>query len=133
MAWYYLYDATTGELKSESSAPVVAPAGMAVLETAERRPDGTVWDTETRAWVAAPGPTRLPRGSFLLRFTPEEQAALDVAAGTRGTVASLFEKWVAYANAGEIDTQHPQLRALVQGLEAAGLIGPGRALEVLDG
>jgi hypothetical protein len=132
--WYYLYRTDTGALVSETSvAPDPVPDGLGVHER-EERASGMAWDPEAREFVTMPATREpIPRGSFLLRFTPAEQVALDVAAGTRGSPASLLEKWVAYSNGGVIETDNPALRMLVMGLEATGVIGSGRALEVLDG
>lgn len=137
MTWYYIYRDADGSLVSETSVapdmPELAARGLAVKQRAERQEPGTVWDPIALDFVPAAKPAEIQRGTFLLRFTTEEQVALDIAAGVRGSYASLLEKWVAYANGAVIDTQNPQLRGLVQALEMTGVIGEGRALEILDG
>ena len=140
--WYYLYVVATGALYSESSQDPTGntPAGMAVVSAATRESQdpSREWDPAVPGWVDAPAapPEPVSRGTFLLRFTPAEQAAIDVASDTKGTNASLFSRFMDYTDAynngsGFIELDHPVLVGLVNGLETDGLIGAGRAAEVL--
>lgn len=67
--------------------------------------------------------------SFMERFTDEELAAIYAAAKTDVRVEVWMDKMKL---ASEIDLADPRTRAGVEALEALGLIGQGRAAEVLS-
>lgn len=67
--------------------------------------------------------------AFMERFTDEELAAIYAAAKTDVRVEVWMDKMKL---ASEIDLADPRTRAGVEALEALGLIGQGRAAEVLS-
>lgn len=79
--------------------------------------------------------------AFRNRFTPTEKVALEIAAldnpqatmAQRAQSAGLRATMKDQEVALYIDLSRPETRAGVQALEAAGLIGPGRAEQILDG
>lgn len=85
-----------------------------------------------QAWGAAPAAAsrrHVTRLAFLSRFTPAERAAIRTAAKANVAV----EDYVAMVEAAMyIDLDRSDTRTGVQALEAATLLAPGRALEILD-
>lgn len=79
--------------------------------------------------AAAPVKTQVTRLAFRNRFSSAEKAALYNAAKTNVDIQIYLDDLNA---ASFIDLQRPDTRAAVQGLETAGLIGSGRALQILD-
>lgn len=100
-------------------APVVAPPPVF---------DGTL------------GESQITRLAFRNRFTTAEKVALEIAgldnpAATmpeRAQAAALRANQADLAAATFVDLARPDTRAGVQMLEAAGLLSPGRVLEILD-
>ena len=84
--------------------------------------------------------SRITRLAFRNRFTPTEKAVIELAAlddpsatqSVRMQAAALRAYLADLAVATFIDLAHPDTRAGVQMLEAAGLLVNGRALEILD-
>jgi hypothetical protein len=91
--WAAVYNATTGalhslgELTAAEVAALPAPLVAAVLPG---RPEGVIWDTATRAFVAEPARTRLTRMEFIERFTADEYEA--IAASENKNVRFFMEK-----------------------------------------
>lgn len=78
--------------------------------------------------VQVPAPRRLTQTKFAERFTDAElQAILSAAAAS----AALNGWWKKFELADDINLDDPATRAGVQALEFAGVIGVGRAAEVL--
>lgn len=94
-------------------------------------PEGTPEPTPDR---------RVTRLAFRNRFTQAELVALEIASldnpaatmQARQQAASLRVMLANLQAASWIDLQRPDTRTGVQQLEAAGLLGAGRALEILD-
>ncbi len=88
----------------------------------------------------APVFTRLTKLGFRSRFTAAEKTAIELASLDDPAAPMAQRQQAAYirvyladvAAATYIDPQHVDTRSGVQALEAAGLIGAGRALEILD-
>ncbi len=88
----------------------------------------------------APVFTRLTKLGFRGRFTQAEKTAIELASlddpaapmAQRQQAADIRVYLADVAAATYIDPQHPETRAGVQALEAAGLLGAGRALQILD-
>lgn len=84
--------------------------------------------------------TRITRLAFRNRFTQAEKVALEIAAldnpaatlAQRQQAAAIRAHLADVAASTFIDLGHDDTRAGVQALEAGGLIGVGRALEILD-
>ena len=76
---------------------------------------------------------KITRLAFLNRFSDEEAIAIDLAsigATVEAAAVRLYLKKV--DSATFIDLNDPKTRAGVIALETMGLIGPGRALDILD-
>lgn len=88
----------------------------------------------------APVFTRLTKLGFRSRFTAAEKTAIELASLDDPAAPMAQRQQAAYsrvyladvAAATYIDPQHVDTRSGVQALEAAGLIGAGRALQILD-
>lgn len=84
---------------------------------------------------------RVTKLGFRNRFTMSEKATLEIAAldvptapmAARAQAAGLRATMKDQEVAQYIDLLRPETRAGVQQLEMAGLIGPGRAAQILDG
>jgi hypothetical protein len=105
-------------------------------EIVDRFPGKT--DEEVLAELAAqqqtpanpqPSPRPLTKLAFMERFTDEELAAIYAAAKTDVRVEVWMDK---LKLASEVDLADARTRAGVEALEALGLIGQGRAAEVLS-
>lgn len=137
MATHYLFDAFgrfagTSEIATERSTTVVPE---------QLSPD---WNFNGVDWVHAPNllltpianaapavvtrSTVLTKLECLRRFTDTELAGIYTAAKTVVQIEVWLEKFKA---ASEIDLADPATIAGVQSLEASGLIGVGRAVEIL--
>ena len=89
--------------------------------------------------VLAPA-TRITRLAFRNRFTQAEKVALEIAAldNPAATLAqrqqaAAIRVYLADVNASTfVDLAHDDTRAGVQAMETGGLIGVGRALQILD-
>lgn len=83
---------------------------------------------------AGPEPDfRITRLAFLSRFTDEEAIAIELASVGSTVQAAAMRRYLAKVNAAMfIDLKRDDTRAGVLSLEAAGLIGNGRALQILD-
>ena len=87
----------------------------------------------------APG-TRITKLAFRNRFTAAEKVMMEIASldnpaadmPARAQAAALRANQADLAAATFVDLARPDTRAGVQMLEAAGLLSPGRALEILD-
>jgi hypothetical protein len=83
---------------------------------------------------------RITRLAFRKRFTQEEKVGIEMAAlddptaplDQRKQSAALRVNMKDADNAEHVDLGRPDTREDVLGLELAGLIGPGRAYEILD-
>lgn len=90
--------------------------------------------------ATAPVFTRLTKLGFRSRFTQAEKTAIELASlddpsapmAQRQQAADIRVYLADVAAATYIDPQHPETRDGVQALEAAGLLGTGRALQILD-
>lgn len=78
---------------------------------------------------AAPVAVPWTKKEFLLKFTPEEYAAIKAATLVDAT---LDYYWTLFNVAAEIVKTDPVTIAGINELESAGLIGPGRAAEILS-
>ena len=104
---------------------------------------GWTWDGQ-QLHAPAPPPaqvfTHLTKLGFRGRFTLAEKTAIEIAslddpaaAMAQRQQAAVIRAYLAdVAAATYIDPQHAETRAGVQAIEAAGLIGAGRALQILD-
>lgn len=84
--------------------------------------------------IAAARPLRrITQLAFLTRFTDAEAIGIDLASqGTTVQAAAMRRHQAKVSAASHIDLDRADTRAGVQALEAAGLLGAGRAAEILD-
>ena len=75
----------------------------------------------------------ITRLAFLSRFTDEEAVTIDLASIGATVEAASMRRYMSKVNAANfIDLSREDTRAGVIALESAGLLGVGRALEILD-
>ena len=83
--------------------------------------------------VPVPELRRITRLAFLDRFTDAEAVAIDLASMGATVEAASVRRYLSKVNAATfIDLDRADARAGVQALEAGGLLGEGRALEIVD-
>ena len=119
------------------------PNAVDVTDVTPRPAPGWLYDGQTftpNPQQPATEPRRITRLAFRNRFTQAELVTLEIA-GLDDPAAPMAQRQQAAAirvmqrQVGEatfIDLERPDTRAGVQQLEAAGLIGPGRAAAILD-
>ena len=99
---------------------------------------GQRWNPEAQAFEPAPPPAEpternVSRKAFLSRFTDAEAIDIDLASMGATREAATVRRYLSKVNAAQhIDLADDETRTGVQGLEAAGLLQPGRALVILD-
>lgn len=129
---YFSYSQETGALLSISDfdipltdGTVVSAAGGLTKVQLEASYD---WDAGNLQFVPKSG-RMLSKLSYMNRFTDDELAGIYTAA----KVNVYVEVWLAKFNAasGDINLDDARTIAGVQALEGVGLIGPGRAAEIL--
>lgn len=111
---------------------ITAPADFDLARMADYRFDG-------EALTLAPD-TRITRLAFRNRFTQPEKVMLELAAlddptapmAQRQQSAAIRVYLTDVAASAFVDLARADTRAGVQSLEAAGLLAPGRALQILD-
>lgn len=109
-----------------------APADFDVTRMGDYVYDGTS--------LSLPPDTRLTRLAFRNRFTQAEKVTLELAAlddptapmAQRQQSAAIRVYLADVAASAFVDLARADTRAGVQSLEAAGLLAPGRALQILD-
>lgn len=113
-------------LRGVVSSPSLVPIAHEDMTLIGRRRVGGTW---TDPDPVVPDPVRiLSRFAFRSRFTQEEKEAIYTAAGS----AVQIRVWLDDLQAADyIVLDHPETAAGVQALEAAELIGAGRAAEIL--
>lgn len=109
-----------------------APADFDVTRMGDYVHDGTS--------LSLPSDTRITRLAFRNRFTQPEKVMLELAAlddatapmAQRQQAAAIRVHLADVAASAFVDLARADTRAGVQSLEAAGLLAPGRALQILD-
>ena len=121
------------QVAAEINAPDLVP-----IESLDTALIGQRWNAETQAFEPGP-PPELPTGrlvsnkAFLSRFTDAEAIDIDLASMGATREAATVRRYLSKVNAAQhIDLADDETRTGVQGLEAAGLLQPGRALAILD-
>jgi hypothetical protein len=93
--------------------------------------DGSVFTAP--APVAVIEARKVTRLAFLSRFTDSEAITLDLASQGATVEAATMRRYLSKVNAATyIDLDRGDTRAGVIALEGAGILGAGRALEILD-
>lgn len=109
-----------------------APADFDVTRMGDYVHDGTS--------LSLPSDTRITRLAFRNRFTQAEKVMLELAAlddptapmAQRQQAAAIRVHLADVAASAFVELARADTRAGVQSLEAAGLLAPGRALQILD-
>lgn len=131
MAWFAVYETTSGSLVSLGT--VVAnplPNGLTSINVGLDRPTG-IWNPVTHVFDAVSSKDPLTRREFYKRFTVAEREALENirATGTQ-TQKNKLNAFIEYiADGVELDDVY--IISSVNLMENAGVIAPGRAVEVL--
>ncbi len=130
--WYMIYNTATGLPLSDCSAePVNLPSGQSYVQTSltTDRPSG-VWDPATRSFQpVSPQPVYLTMREYLNRFTDVEYLSILEAAKTDAVLNAAYARLNLLK---EVKINGERTIAIVSKLETDGIIGPGRAAEVLS-
>lgn len=141
---YVTYELDTGALVGVTPSLTTPTETQMVRLVSSDKVDMSSWNAERRQFKAeyeeAVASTKITRLSFRNRFTLSEKAAMEFAsldnpaAPTleRQKAATLRAYMADVASSTFIDLSRPDTRAGVQQLELMGLLGAGRALQILD-
>lgn len=130
MTIHCLYNATTNALLGVDTVPITPQEGQATCALARE----TLPDFATEAWnpsvlnFQTKPDAQLSQVKFLKRFTPTEYEVIKTAAAVNGTVDYYFQLMM---SADYVCVSDPDTVAGVTMLEQAGLLGSGRAAEIL--
>jgi hypothetical protein len=130
MSYYIKAKLPEGELIQVSMESLVAGEGEIVKVRQGEIPDLTrySWEPGSLAFIESNAGSLLSRLQFMRRFTNGELEQIYTLAKTVIAIEIWLEK---FKMAAEIDLNDPDIVAGVHGLEAMGIIGAGRAVEVL--
>ncbi len=140
MAWTAIYDATTGVLISVgtvvASNEVIAAKGHEALTLGfDPRTSAKQWNTTTREYDdVVPPKAAVRRQDFIERFTGDERDNLFDAARNdpNATLRKKIHGFIQYIQLSEhVHLDSGYIIASVNSMESAGIIGAGRAAEVL--
>jgi len=127
MNFNFLYDIASGDLRGESGADIDIPAGMAV-KVLPQSDNAGLWNSSTLSFDARPVSKLESRLDFIDRFTDSEMELIMNSRRTNDKIAVFIQK---LDLADEVDRDSSRTTNAVNGLEAIGLIGVGRAAEIL--
>lgn len=121
----HIYETATGRLVSSTilDVPELKPGHS--LKVSENK--GT-WNTKTLEFDPYPEVKTVSKIDFISLFTDTELEAIIGESRTNNNVAMFVEKLNLM---GSVDMLSPNLIAAVNGMEQIGLIGEGRAAEIL--
>ncbi len=135
MPWFAVYSSITGRLVSTGTVVDKSDADLAAEGLAKKtlafNPQVPTkrWNEASRDFDdVVPPKDKLDGGTFLRRFTVAEREDIFNAARTAKKLHAFIEM---VKVAGVVDPNDPDMIAAVNRMETAGLIGPGRAAEVL--
>jgi len=130
MSYYIKAKLPEGELIQVSMEPLVAGEGEIVKVRQGEIPDLTryAWHPGSLAFIESHAGSILSRLAFMRRFSDKELEDLYSLETTQIKIKVWLEK---YKAATDIDLTDPDIVSGVNGLEAMGIIGAGRAAEVL--
>jgi hypothetical protein len=131
MTWL-LFDTTTGAQIGALHTTEPSPAGgqgvAVVPASAMTTPPLTIWSPSLKGFVDTPHAVPVSRLKFQLLFTAAERTAI------RGSTNTMVQDFIELSKiAADIDLTHEVTIAGVNYLESVGLIGAGRAAQVLAG
>ena len=122
-----LIETSTGRNNSQSSEPIHNPKkGFNVVETSD---NVGIWNESTLKFDPIPPPRIVPVSDFMARFTDQEKENLVEAAKTIKK-ANTFIKILPMIGVADLDSAF--ITTAVNGMEQAGIIGNGRAVEILS-
>lgn len=125
----HLYEIATGRLVSSSALNIDPPVGMAVVSLPDGDEQG-VWSEQTISFDYRPVVNIVSKDEFLDRLTFTEQVTIVQAAKADAGL----QAFVDILNLrGRVTLSSPDVIAAINGLESSGLLGIGRAGEILNG
>ncbi len=129
---YFSYDAITRQLISISDFEIPTPENGSTTEvpgvTKSDLENHYIWNPDICSFDLKPFDRVLTKLEYMNRFTDAELATIYTIAKSNVSVEIWLEK---FKLSTEIHLDDPRTIAGVQALEQFGLIGPGRALEIL--
>lgn len=141
---YVTYELDTGALVGVTPSLTTPTETQMVRLVSSDKVDMSSWNAERRQFKAeyeeVAASTKITRLAFRNRFTLPEKAAMEFASLDnpaapileRQKAATLRAYMADVASSTFIDLSRPDTRAGVQQLELMGLLGAGRALQILD-
>lgn len=130
MAYYLAYNPSLNNaLVGVTDSVIIEQAGLVVIHSEDDMPDLSrfMWNSATLEFVPLFKKTLIKR-EFLKRFTAEEYGNVRAAAASNSTVDYY---WNLFILAEEIVMEESDTINGIHLLEQAGLIGPGRAQEII--
>lgn len=127
---FYKYNENTRQLIEISDFPLAPDTGEAVSQYDVSKADllGLYsWDSSSLSFVDKVSRV-LTKREFLKRFTPTEYATIKAATVANGAIDYY---WQLFMVAEFVDIDDPDTIGGIQTLESIGLIGAGRAAEIL--
>ena len=127
-AWYILVKDSSGRNVSESSVPIIDPApGYVVVESHTRE---GLWSAENRVFDPVQTHRVISLQDFIFRFTGAEREALHEKVKTNAK-AEEFIQTLKIMQSVDLDSDY--IIGRVNLMEQAGVVGRGRAEEILNG
>lgn len=121
----HVYETSTGKLISSTTLEVKGlRVGLAVKESDK---SGT-WNASALDFDPRPVTNTISKNAFVGRFTDEESEALLTASKINNNISMFIQK---IDFMGTVDMLSPNLIAAVNRMETEGIIGAGRAAEIL--
>ena len=122
---------------TQAAGPIDGPEMIEIVVYDEtllgKRHNAQTGEFEAVEPVPVPELRQITRLAFLDRFTDAEAVAIDLASMGATVEAASVRRYLSKVNAATfIDLDRADTRAGVQALEAGGLLGEGRALEIMD-
>ena len=122
---------------TQAAGPIDGPEMIEIVVYDEtllgKRHNAQTGEFEAVEPVPVPELRLITRLAFLDRFTDAEAVAIDLASMGATVEAASVRRYLSKVNAATlIDLDWADTRAGVQALEAGGLLGEGRALEIMD-
>lgn len=140
MTTYIVTDQATGQEVYRYQADAPNPSDMADPRLAVAEEITFIYMPDVQEVPAPMQPVKVTKLAFRNRFTQAEKVGIEIASlddptapmQARAGAAALRANSADITAASFIDLTYPDTRAGVQTLEAYGLIGAGRATEILD-
>jgi hypothetical protein len=129
MTYWVSYDQATNALLGVSDTALHDAPGAVVTQFEGDMPDMSrlAWNSATLSWYEKHRNV-LTKREFLKKFTPTEYGNIKAACAANATVDYF---WQLFTLAEEVNMSDPDTAGGIGLLEQAGLIGAGRAAEIL--